>query len=228
MTIEAVLLRGIRAGAGAPAVEWIERAVAHVTGGGMDDLLDAYTQASRWLGRSLLALGAEDARFARTSAGTAFERWTIEDAGRLLLLLARRDASSRDGFVEEAVICFDRSDAREQQSWLRGVALLPAPDRFLPQAVDACRTNILPLFESVACENPYPAAFFPDLNFNQMVLKALFNGVALVRVVGLAGRLNPALARMAADYAAERRAAGRTVPADISLVTEASASERTL
>jgi len=51
-----------------------------------------------------------------------------------------------------------------------------------------------------------------------MVLKAAFNGVALTRILGLAERCNPELARMAADFAAERRAAGRPVPDDLSLV----------
>jgi hypothetical protein len=74
------------------------------------------------------------------------------------------------------------------------------------------------IFESIACENPFPADEFPDLNFNQMVLKAMFNGVALARIVRLGERAGADLARMAADYAAERRAAGRSVPADIDLV----------
>lgn len=155
------------------------------------------------------------------------DAWTAEDAGRWLLLLARHRSASQDAFIAGAVACFEQGDAREQQSWLRAVALLPEPARFLPQAIDACRTNILPLFESIACENPYPANYFPDLNFNQMVLKALFNGVSLTRIVGLERRLNPVLARMANDYAAERRAAGRTVPADIVLVTAEMVSQRT-
>ena len=52
-----------------------------------------------------------------------------------------------------------------------------------------------------------------------MVLKALFVGVAVDRIVGLDGRLTPELARMAADYASERRAAGRSVPSDIARLT---------
>ena len=47
--------------------------------------------------------------------------------------------------------------------------------------------------------------------------KALFIGVPIARIVGLRRRLNPDLSRMARDYASERRAAGRTVPADLSL-----------
>jgi hypothetical protein len=98
---------------------------------------------------------------------------------------------------------------------LRCLALLPAPDRFVPLAVEACRSSIQPLFEAVACENPYPAAYFPEASFNQMVLKALFIGVALPRIRGLKGRVTGELRRMAADYASERRAAARPVPPDI-------------
>jgi len=45
-------------------------------------------------------------------------------------------------------------------------------------------------------------------------------------VVGLETRLNPELSRMARDYAAERTAAGRTVPADIALAIGEPAKER--
>ena len=45
------------------------------------------------------------------------------------------------------------------------------------------------------------------------------NSIAIGRIVGLRGRMNPELARMASDYAAERRAAGRSVPPDIALAS---------
>jgi hypothetical protein len=96
--------------------------------------------------------------------------------------------------------------------------LLPGAERFLATAIDSCRTNIMPLFEAVACENPYPARYFPELNFNQMVVKCLFNGVALHRIVALEQRFSAELSRMADDYAAEREAAGRAVPVDLWLV----------
>jgi len=51
-------------------------------------------------------------------------------------------------------------------------------------------------------------------------LKAMFNSIALERIVGLNARLNPELSRMARDYAAERTAAGRSVPADIDLAMQ--------
>jgi hypothetical protein len=57
-----------------------------------------------------------------------------------------------------------------------------------------------------------------------MVLKAAFNGVALRRILGLMARKNAELARMAADFSAERRAAGRPVPDDLHLVMKGDVS----
>lgn len=111
-------------------------------------------------------------------------------------------------------------DNRERQAVLKALPLLPEPAAFVELAIEACRTNVLTVFEAIACENPYPAAHFPELHFNQLALKAAFNGIVLARIVGLAARRNTELARMAADYAAERRAAGRPVPDDLGLLMQ--------
>ena len=182
-------------------------------------LLVAYATAPQHVGRDGLALGAEAlAELQSAAPGIGFERWTRDDAARALLLIARRHSGrTGDAFVSEALACFEQGDAREQQSWLRAIALWPEAKALLPYAIDSCRTNIIPVFEALACENPYPAAYFPERNFNQMVLKAMFNAIALDRIAGLKGRLNAELSRMARDYAAERTAAGRSVPPDIDL-----------
>jgi len=48
--------------------------------------------------------------------------------------------------------------------------------------------------------------------------------VRLERIVGLQSRVNAELTRMATDFAAERRAAGRSVPADIGLAMTGAAA----
>jgi hypothetical protein len=66
-----------------------------------------------------------------------------------------------------------------------------------------------------------PARFFDERAFGQMILKALFVGAPLARVVELDRRITPELVRMVEAFASERRAAGRDVPADAALVLEA-------
>lgn len=202
----------------------VERVLAACLGperwdGSQSPLLVAYATAPQHVGRDALSLSPAELDELRGAApGIGFERWTRDDAARALLLIERRKSGrTGDAFVSDALECFEQGDAREQQSWLRAIALWPEAKAFLPSAIDACRTNIIPVFEALACENPYPAAHFPERNFNQMVLKAMFNAIELSRIVGLADRRNAELTRMARDYAAERTAAGRTVPADIDL-----------
>jgi hypothetical protein len=113
---------------------------------------------------------------------------------------------------------FRIGDNDERRAILRALPLLRAPERFVALAVDACRTNVVSIFEAIACDNPYPAAHFADGAFHQLALKTVFLGLPLARIVGLEARRTPELARMAADYAAERRAAGRAVPDDLHLL----------
>lgn len=186
----------------------------------VDAFCAAYTSAPRKIGRGALSLTAiESGQLQVLVPDVGFDRWTLADAARGLLLLTAAESVDANAFYALATACLERGDAREQESWMRGVSLLPAAGRFLPLVIDACRTNVIPLFEAIACDNPYPAAHFPERNFNQVVLKALFNNIPIARIVGLRRRMNPELSRMAADYAAERRAAGRPVPADIGLAS---------
>ena len=188
---------------------------ATVAGGPFDGIAFELTFAAggRRLGEAPLGAGAsvsDDAGHTWSVAG-----WGLDELGRALLVVAgvaRLDHDEQPAWIEG----LHRAGAlRERQAILRALALLPEPMRFLPIALDACRTSTQPVFEAIACENPYPAAYFPEASFNQMALKAVFTGVALARILGLAGRRTPELARMAADYADERRAAGRPVPSDL-------------
>jgi hypothetical protein len=109
---------------------------------------------------------------------------------------------------------FEAGELGEQVSILRLLPLLPEPARFLETGVQACRTNARDVFEAIVCENSFLVDHFPALNFNQAIMKAIFMEVPLSRVERLTERITPELSRMAASYASERRAAGRSVPRD--------------
>jgi hypothetical protein len=163
-------------------------------------LLAAYSGAARKVGKTPVSVGERGS-------------WGMDEVARAALLVKAYPRIVPDEL-------WARGDNRERQAVLKALPLLPEPERFAAIAIEACRSNVLTIFEAIACENPYPARYFPELHFNQMALKAAFNGVALARIVGLRERLNPELARMASDFAAERRAAGRSVPADLGLIIE--------
>lgn len=184
-----------------------------------DGFLAAFTAAARWLGKAPLLLEQRE-RNELWTAGVSWslDGWHLDELARvsmITLIAARLPPAELDPLLGA---CYRQGDSRERQALLRALPFLPAGARFVALAIDACRTNELPIFEAIACENPYPAACFPSLNFNQMILKAMFLGVALARVVGLEPRRSSELARMARDYASERQAAGRSVPADIGLL----------
>ena len=61
------------------------------------------------------------------------------------------------------------------------------------------------MFEAIACENPYPARYFGDAAFSQLVLKADFMGLDIARIIGV-GRWH-AEQRRSGTFAVVRRAA---------------------
>lgn len=178
----------------------------------------SYAGAGRRLGDQAVAPSTEEEKL-RDPAWLSPTGWPLRDLGRVALLLRvieLLDETDQPAFVQQV---FQRGDNAEREALLRALSMLPQPRRFVDTAADACRSHVQTVFEAVACENPYPARYFPDLNFNQLVLKAFFTEVAVQRIDGLEQRLTPELARMANDYASERRAAGRPVPPDLDVVT---------
>lgn len=153
--------------------------------------------------------------------------WPKGDLGRACLLLA---ALAKGPAMAQALVTalFRQGDEGERAALVRILCLTPDPCALLPLAQEAGRINSLDLFAALALDNPYPAAYYDDHLFNQVVLKSLFNGLPIARISGLGGRTNPELSRMCEDYVGERLAAGRTVPTDIWLALEPSASPRGL
>jgi hypothetical protein len=176
---------------------------------------ELFVTATRRLGSAAICLMENEAVELKRSGITWPLSGTLDELVRIAMLISAAVRLPEDKFQTLLMGCYEQGDFRERRAVLRALPLLPKGERFVPIAVDACRTHIQPVFETVACENPYPAAHFPELNFNQMVLKALFTGVALSRIIGLETRITSELTRMAKDYASERRTAGRSVPEDI-------------
>ncbi len=195
---------------------WFAAALARA-GAADRGLLGDYVGAARRLATVVTVDSEALAAIEAARSVSAVGSWSAVRIARAALLLTAAAALADESCSALFDEIFRTGDSDERVALLGVLAMLPRPENHLDTAVEACRSNVVTVFEAVACENPYPSCYFPDSSFNQMVLKALFIGVALSRVVGLDKRRSQELARMAGDYAAERRAAGRAVPADIDL-----------
>jgi hypothetical protein len=153
-------------------------------------------------------------------AALARPHWSLVDYTRAALVSAALDQLPEAEQPQFVLQLFEAGEMGEQVSVLRTLSLLPGPERFVETGLQACRANALDVFEAMVCENPFLAAHFPPLNFNQAVMKAIFQGVSVRRIEGLEARITAELKRMAAGYASERRAAGRPVPADVDYITQ--------
>ena len=138
-----------------------------------------------------------------------------QDANTLQLariyLLARVLDKDFDYFVQKVARIIQVADQSELITFLKFLILLPQPGSFVMTAVESLRTNITPVFEAISMNNPYPATFFNDQQWNQMYLKAAFMQLKLQNINGVEERANPELARIISDYAHERWAASRKI-----------------
>jgi hypothetical protein len=201
---------------------WFEAALSDVRGRGPggDVFAARWSGCGRRLGRAP-ALVDEAARALLNAGGAPFvpAGWGNDEVGRGLLLLSAMDGRRAEDADRAAVVqLYRRGEMREQQAIVRTLAHLPGAAGYAELASEAVRSNVVAVLEALACDNPFPAAHMPALGFNQLIMKAIFNGLPLARVLGLGPRNSPELRRMVEAFASERRAAGRPVPADLGLI----------
>ncbi|WP_369240862.1 EboA domain-containing protein [Streptomyces sp. R21] len=138
------------------------------------------------------------------------------DAVRAALLLALPQCG--DELATTTAELYRRGDPSEQRAVLRALPLLEDNDPSfgdlaLPLVHEALRTNDTTLVE--AALGSYATRHLKVDAFRQAVLKCVFCEIPLDRISGLPERADGELARMLADFARERTAAGQPVPSDI-------------
>lgn len=211
------------------ASAWLEGHGAEIGRGVSHDRFAALISlASRFAPRSALAPSRDEIDAAQALLpGWNPERWSLLEAMRVCLVLARSDLEAASG-VEAIEEAFRYADEGELCALHRSLAHIPAGERLAWRAGEGCRTNMRSVFEAVACDTPYPARHFDDLAWRQLVIKALFIDAPLWRVHGLDERLSPELARMALDLVEERRSAGRDIQPELWLCLGEHGGERGL
>ncbi|MFD5188532.1 EboA domain-containing protein [Streptomyces sp. NPDC058357] len=134
------------------------------------------------------------------------------DSVRALLLVEARAA------LPALTRLYEQGTAAERRAVLLTLHRLEPGPTALPLVEDALRTHDTRLI--AAAVGPYAATHLDPHQWRHAVLKCLFTEVPVAAVDGLARRAcgDAELARMLGDFAAERIAAGRSVPADLARV----------
>ncbi|NQZ00867.1 MAG: EboA domain-containing protein [Bdellovibrionales bacterium] len=148
------------------------------------------------------------------------------DWARLLFLIMASEHDADFLTAETFDSMIRRGDHSEQITLAKILFYLPEAGEYRQTAERMIATNSSDVFKSLAHHNPYPMAYFSDLMFQQMVLKALFIDLPSRPILGLDQRANAELFRMANDYVREREIASRSVPRGFAYIESLQAEAR--
>ena len=191
------------------ALTWLKDKRSQISQGGLPKVFfTAFSAVLRYTGKQNLDLTPEDWELAQKARlGWSPMHWSVDQAARTLLVLALPSATFLQ-ILEQAFTC---ADIGELVALYQALPLIPHPEQLCDRAAEGVRSNITAVYNAIALRNPFPAEYFSDLTWNQMILKALFLGSPLHLIFGLEKRRNLELAKMLVDYAHERWAAKRPV-----------------
>ncbi|SDE24647.1 hypothetical protein SAMN04487996_104153 [Dyadobacter soli] len=196
--------------------EWLQQKSASAPGVTTPfELMTAFVAAPRFLAKKIIhTTDTEKAALNLEIPGLSVEGWSLVRLSRVWLL-TQLDPSDKDEYVKNIETLFDTAEMNELVALYSALPLLSYPDQWLFRATDAVRSNMGFVFDAIALHNPYPEKHFSELAWNQLVLKTIFNDKPIHFIEGLENRTNEKLAVTLSDFAHERWAAGRSVPAQV-------------
>lgn len=173
----------------------------------------AFVAAPRFTGKQPVSLSPERRQqIAELRSHFSILAWPLDRVTRLYLLL-HLPLEQKELFIQSIETLFETAEMNELVALYASLPVLPYPEAWFFRATEAVRSNMGLVFDSLALGNPYPSEQFSELAWNQLVMKTIFNDKSVGGILGLEKRSNPALARILVDFAHERWAAGRYVPA---------------
>lgn len=140
--------------------------------------------------------------------------FTVDEAIRICLLLKLSEL--HPAIIPEIYRKISQTQVlSELKALYSALAFLPYNPHLHEFALEGKRTNIGELFIRLAHNNPFPAQYFNEDDWNQLILKCLFTGLPLKPVIGLTERNNPGLVAVLADFIKERWSAHRNVNPEV-------------
>jgi hypothetical protein len=140
--------------------------------------------------------------------------WTLDRVVRVFLLYNVQDKSEQD-YCQTIETLFETAEINEAVALYTALPYLKYPKTWLFRATEAVRSNMGHVFDAIAFHNSYPAKYFSESAWNQLILKCIFNDKPIHLIEGLDERANQDLANILSDFAHERWAAHRTIPSQV-------------
>ncbi|GAB4049474.1 EboA domain-containing protein [Spirosoma litoris] len=171
-----------------------------------------FTALPRFVGKQQVEV-PKDMAFAleRVRTGFTVTGWTMDRLARVWWLL-QLPADDKDAYHNTISQLFKAAEMNELVALYSALPVLAYPESWKFQATEGIRNNIADVQSAIMLHNPFPADYFDELAWNQLIMKAFFTDKDVTQIIGLNERNNARLAQTLADFAAERRAAGRSLP----------------
>ena len=140
--------------------------------------------------------------------------WFLDQVARvyLMLLFAKFRLNDFNATLDKII---NAADAHELITIYQAFPLFPYPECLLLHATNGIRCNMISAFNAIAVNNAYPADFFDEKAWDQLVLKALMVDSPIEKIIGLKRRANLTLAHALLNTARERLAAHRPIKLEI-------------
>lgn len=194
------------------AVIWLrEQAAAYKQKPTNAQFYRVFTAMPRFTGKAPVVISEEmKQEIGQLRPGFQLIDWTLDRLARVWWLLQYLP-NDRAAYLKSIEELFRAAEMHELVALYSALPVLAFPEDWRFQATEGIRSNIADVQAAIMLHNPYPAEQFDEAAWNQMVLKAFFTDKDVSQITGLYARHNPRLTATLRDYAAERRAAGRTV-----------------
>jgi hypothetical protein len=194
------------------AWDWLDYKLKQILSSETDALyFMTFSAVSQYFGKSHLTTTEEEVKKANTlRKDWRIDRWSLTQTARTYLLLSFAEKYP-ERFNETLDKIIGAADMFELIAIYQAMSLFPNPDRYSLHATNGIRSNMISVFDAIALNNPYPADYFNDLAWKQVVLKTLFVDSRIEQVIGIKRRAHQDLGTALCNTVEERFAAHRPI-----------------
>ncbi|TCD03557.1 EboA domain-containing protein [Pedobacter psychroterrae] len=174
-----------------------------------------FSHLPKQTGKTPIHTDAQEAKeIAELLPGFSIADWTIDRLCRIWLLM-QINSSDKEAYLKKINGLFSAAEMNEEVALYAALPFYAYPEEWIARCANGIRSNIGTVLEAIMYHNPFPAYYFTEASWNQLVLKAFFTEKDMSKISGLHERVNTALADTLNDYVQERMAAHRTVAPEI-------------